>query len=381
MPCREVALIATLETKAEEAAYLRAPLERQGLRVTPIDISLRAGGASFDGKQKLTAMRQIADETSAKLAHVADGAIILGLGGGTGGDIILRVFKTLPVSLPKVLVTTLPFDPRAAVAESSITIIPTIVDMEGLNETLRRILDQTAAMVSGLARIAPDNRSAHPSVGLTTLGVTKAAGDSIARHLREAGHEVTAFHANGFGGAGFIRFACEGLLKGVIDLTTGEAVRMHLVGAHVPMPQRFLAAAGLPRIVLPGALNLLDSGAYDRLTLDWRARPHYRHSEHFTHVKLNGEEIRDVVRHLAADLNRSRAHCEVLLPMGGFSHEDRPGGAIEDPTLREVAAEVFEAEARAYRVTRLAHHIHAPEVARQAVDRLLSHLNNRIEYP
>jgi uncharacterized protein (UPF0261 family) len=87
----------------------------------------------------------------------------------------------------------------------------------------------------------------------------------------------------------------------------------------------------------------------------------------------------DQAEALANRLNQGTKPSEVLIPMGGFSHEDRPGGAIEDPQLREIAADILERDARAYRVRRLDHHINAPEVAREAVAALQAIMSKRTE--
>lgn len=368
-----VALLGTCETKAEEMSALSEALARQGLAILPFDLSLASGGAVLPGEEKLRRMATKVGDVSAAITRAVPAAV-LAIGGGTGSEMALRVLKSLPPGLPKFLITTLPFDPRAALADTDVTLIPTLCDIQGMNAPLRRIFSRSAAMVAGAVRATPEPGGQKTSVAVSLLGVTQQAGAGILRRLREAGLETAAFHANGFGGAALVRYAAEGAFSGVIDMTVNEIVRMHVAGAHVPMPDRFTCAADLPRVILPGTLNFLDGGILEQMPAEWRARPHYRQSGYFTHVKLTEAEITRATRALAADLNRSTAPCELLLPMGGFSSEDRPGGAIEDAGLRACAAEIFEAEARAYSVTRLPHHLNDPETAAEAVSRLLPHL-------
>ncbi len=146
-----------------------------------------------------------------------------------------------------------------------------------------------------------------------------------------------------------------------------ELGRIHLAGAHVDMPTRFSAAADLPRVALPGALNFIGWGAVDTLTADYLSRPHYQNTNQFTHVKLTAEDMSGQATRWTAALNQSTAPCHVILPMGGFSHEDREGGAIEDPELRAITADILERAAQAYTVERLPLHINSPDVARAAV--------------
>jgi uncharacterized protein (UPF0261 family) len=169
-------------------------------------------------------------------------------------------------------------------------------------------------------------------------------------------------------------FVRDGRAAGVIDLNVHELGRMRLAGACVPMPDRFTVAGALQRVVLPGALNFLGLGAIDTLSSEHRARPHYRHTGHFTHVKLTEAEMAAQAAALAAALNAATGPTHVLIPMGGFSHEDRPGGAIEDYRLRDIAADTLETAARAFDVTRLPYHINAPETAKAAVAVLLQRM-------
>ncbi|MYA90026.1 MAG: hypothetical protein F4X97_16505, partial [Boseongicola sp. SB0662_bin_57] len=134
-----VLLLATLDTKAEEAEYLSRQLSGHDVASRTVDLSLGANGAILDGSEKLKAMEAAAARALEAVTSALDGGaqVVLGLGGGTGGEVALRVMRALPVTFPKVLVTTLPFDPRVAVADSSVILVPTLVDICGLNATLR----------------------------------------------------------------------------------------------------------------------------------------------------------------------------------------------------------------------------------------------------
>lgn len=368
---RRVLLIGTLETKADALEYLSRALASHGLEVEMVDVSLGAAGQPLGGPEKLARMEARAKQAAHHAAaNHADCLAAIGLGGGTGGEVVLGAFRGLPARYPKFLVTTLAFDPRGAVADTAITLIPTLCDIEGMNAQLAQVFENAAAMVAGIgaARCAiPEKRR---SVAVTTLGATGAAGAHVSQLLRDAGHEATVFHANGYGGAAFARFVTEGRADAVLDLNVHELGRMRLAGAHVAMPDRFTAAGHLPRVVLPGALNFIGLGTVDTISPEHLSRPHYRHSGHFTHVKLTADEMASQARALAEALNSATAPAQVLIPMGGFSHEDRPGGAIEDPTLREIAVDVLESEATTFGVTRLPWHINTVETARAAVDAL-----------
>lgn len=371
-----VLLIGTFETKGQQLSYLAAALRTHGLEVEMMDVSLGSNGEVWSGAEKLQRMADRAESAAKDIAnHCATCSVAIGLGGGTGGEIVLAAIKGLPQAFPKILITTLAFDPRPALADTAITIIPTLCDIEGLNVHLRQVFENAAAGIAGLTRATTVPGSQKPTVAITTLGATGPAGMHLARLLADQAYEATVFHANGYGGAAFSRFVSEGRADGVIDLNVHELGRLRLAGAHVEMPERFSCANAVPRVVMPGGLNFIGLGAIETILPGYLERPHYRHTMQFTHIKLTETEMADQAHALATELNRATAPCRVLLPMGGFSHEDRPGGAIEDTRLREIAAEVLESSAKAYSTTRLPHHINTPDTAEAAVEALTNALD------
>lgn len=341
----KVIVLATLATKAEETTYLITRLSEIGVAARAIDISLHSGGRILDGDAKVAAMKEAAARATidAVEAVAGDAELVVGIGGGTGGEIALRVLRALPITYPKMLVTTLPFDPRATLADSSIFLIPTLADIAGLNAILRRVLDNAALMAAGLCRndLSGGDDNAVPSVGITALGATDGAVAPLVSALARRGQESSVFHSNGYGGAAFARFAKENAFDAIIDLTPHELTRIHVDGAHVDMPDRFSAGGDRPRIVLPGALNFIGLGEKSLLAKHYLERPHYAHSSFFTHVKMSDTEMAHVATKLAESLNTLKGPCAVIIPMGGFSHHDRPGGAIEDPALRAVCRDTL----------------------------------------
>jgi uncharacterized protein (UPF0261 family) len=377
-----VLLLATVETKREEIAFFNDALAERDVTARIIDISLSSHGEVWDAARKLAAMDEAATSAIAAIHDLLEtGEIraLVGLGGGTGGEIILRVLRKMPFAFPKMLITTLPFDPRFALADNSIVLVPTLADICGLNASLRQVLNNASAMVAGLCQ-APVNVghvSDNPSIGITALGATSAAAGHLVQRVREQGHEATVFHANGFGGAAFARFVSHGALKAVIDMTCHELTRLLFTGAHMAMPSRFTAAssAGLPQVVLPGGLNFLGLGELALVPRRFLERPHYQHSGYFTHVKLTQEEMEGAARVLINYLNAAEKPVDLIIPMGGFSHQDAPGGEIEDVSLRELFAQIArEHAADTVQITELPFHINDPQTATVAAEALASAL-------
>ncbi|MEM9063280.1 MAG: Tm-1-like ATP-binding domain-containing protein [Pseudomonadota bacterium] len=362
-------ILSTLETKAEEIAFLTECLSDHGVTSEVRDLSLDTQGSVLDGQRKLDEMARVIDAASEDLAERVAGRarVVVGLGGGTGGELVLGVMQRLPITFPKVLITTLPFDPRRNIADNSIILVPTLVDICGLNATLRQVIENAAAMIAGLCTSRRSDGACveAPSVAVTALGATEAAVVPLLAAIRGMGQEATVFHSNGFGGAALTRFIDRGAFNAVVDLTPHELTRTLIAGAHVPMQRRFRAAAEarLPGIVLPGALNFIGLGEIELVPPAFLERPHYSHSGLFTHVQVTADEMVRVAAALADSLNAAETPAHLVVPMGGFSHQDGPGGAIEDPGLRGVFLDTVRARLRPeVPVTVLDAHISAPEV-------------------
>ena len=145
-------------------------------------------------------------------------------------------------------------------------------------------------------------------------------------------------------------------------------------GRHVDMPNRFTAGGDVPRVVLPGALNFIGLGEKSLVQQRYLERPHYEHSGLFTHVKLTADEMVQVSTILAERLNALSGPCAVIVPMGGFSHQDCPGGPIEDADLREVCRETLMTHLNPdIPITTLEAHISAPDVTRTILKTLADH--------
>ncbi|MEO0678243.1 MAG: Tm-1-like ATP-binding domain-containing protein, partial [Pseudomonadota bacterium] len=154
-----------------------------------------------------------------------------------------------------------------------------------------------------------------------------------------------------------------GAFHTIIDLTPHEMTRIKVNGAHVDMPTRFSAGADVPRVTLPGALNFVGLGEKRLVPPRYLERPHYEHSGLFTHAQLTHGEMYEVATALVKSLNALTAPQTLIVPMGGFSHHDRPGGAIEEPELRETFLSAVKAKLAPHVTLKvMREHLFAPEV-------------------
>lgn len=88
---------------------------------------------------------------------------IIGVGGGGGTSIVTRGMRSLPIGLPKLMVSTLASgDVGAFVDVSDITMTPSITDLAGLNSVSRIVLRNPAFAIAGMAAAAPGATKARP---------------------------------------------------------------------------------------------------------------------------------------------------------------------------------------------------------------------------
>lgn len=343
------ALFATLSTKGGEARFLSEQLEGRGARCRIFDASIPDDGSLLTGEEKVAAMEAAANRAALDFLAAAKEqpfAVAIGIGGGTGTQICASALDALPSGLPKLLVTTMAQDPRMFAAESGIVLFPTVVDLSGLNQFVRRALSRAASVAAAMAEPlraeAPSERA--QAIGITGLGVTAEGVGHLNRRLQRRGHETVAFHANGYGGNAFAAMAASGTLRAAADFTTHELAALALGKESVARRDRIASYSGIPSVILPGGLNFL---TVERVPGAQPAsdRPSYAHSPAFLHQGLAADEMAEIGRFLGAELAGFSAPCAVVVPMGGFSSEDRPGGELEFPEGRAAFRESLSASA------------------------------------
>lgn len=351
-----VVIIGTLDTKGPEVSFLRDQLQELGCKTRVMDVGLVSSPschADIDREQVTSRanadIESLLKEEEGKLKAMdamALGAIslleegiaseevagVMALGGGVGTQIGMKVMRALPFGLPKIMISTLPYDPRSHMGGKDIVVFPSVADILGLNPMLRRILRSAAGAMAGMAGLSEMSGSSKKVIGITALGVTNPLIMACRKILEDKGFEVAAFHANGVGGRAFEEWAGSGMFTGILDLTTHELTSLLFGGVATPSQNRLETAAlkGVPQVVAPGGLDFISKGPIDTLSEEDRKKIHYRHSPMFTHVRVNSSEMEEVARVVAKKLNRGQGPAAVAIPLGGFSDQGRAGGHIAD---------------------------------------------------
>ena len=99
-----------------------------------------------------------------------------------------------------------------------------------------------------------------PLVAATMFGVTTPCVERARETLERAGYEVLVFHATGNGGRAMESLIDEGLIAGVLDITTTELADELVGGFLTAGPERLTAAgrAGIPQVVSTGAIDMVN---------------------------------------------------------------------------------------------------------------------------
>jgi uncharacterized protein (UPF0261 family) len=357
----KVVIVATLDTKGPEVAYLRDRLNLLGIQTLVIDSGIIGEPvgivpdithdelASLNGgslaELRALGSRGQAVSTVRKWACAvvrdlyASGTLIGGISvGGVASVIGAAAIQELPVGVPKIVVA-----PTASghhefapyVGTKDVMVVHSIVDVLGLNPILTTVLDNVAAAMSGMLthghRLAPPAGD-RPYVAITMLGNTTAAVGACKDRLAESGVESVVFHSNGVGGPAMEDLAAEGQFIGVIDYTTNEINDPLVGGIHAAGPDRLrrIGLLGLPEVVVPACIDF-SVWAAGSVPEHMRARPSYDHNPEYTLVLATHEEKAIMGRIYAQRLNEATGPVHVVMPMLGLSIPAVPGGPFWDP--------------------------------------------------
>ncbi|HEV2351587.1 MAG TPA: Tm-1-like ATP-binding domain-containing protein [Terriglobia bacterium] len=399
MTRKTVAILGTLDTKGEEFAYLRKQIESAGLRTLVIDAGIlgqptfapdimrdevaRAGGQELNGL--LTA-----NDRGKAVAAMADGATVIirglfdetridgliSLGGSAGTTIGTAAMRALPVGFPKVMVSTLASgDTRPYVGTKDITMVHPVVDIAGLNVLSRRILGNAAAAIAGMVKREEATAAASkPLLAATMFGVTTPCVAAARRMLEEQGFEVLVFHATGSGGLAMESLITDGLIDGVLDITTTELADELAGGVMSAGPHRLEAAGrkGIPQVVCPGAIDMVNFGPIDSVPARYQGRLLYRHNPTVTLMRTTAEECAQLGRMTAEKLNRAQGPATFLMPLRGVSALDVPGAAFHSPEADRAYLEALKAHLNPrIRVLEVDANINDDAFAQQAASSLL----------
>lgn len=350
-----VGIIGTLDTKGREFQFVKELFEARGIHTLLIhagtfeptidpDISAHdvatAGGAHLhdlvakkDRGEAVAALTRGIEKLIPQL--YAEGKIhgVFSLGGSGGTALATAGMRALPIGVPKVMVSTMASAGAEYVGTSDIVMVPSIVDVQGLNEISIKIFENAVGATVGMMTTEHRDVEHKPLIAASMFGVTTPCITKAQEYLEERGYEVVVFHATGAGGKTMERLISEGFFAGVLDLTTTEWCDEIAGGILAAGPHRNEAAAlgGVPQVVSVGAMDMVNFGAPDSVPDKYRDRTFYPHNPQVTLMRTTPEESRKLGEILAEKLNRATGPTALVLPRGGVSMIATQGQPFYDP--------------------------------------------------
>ncbi len=387
---KTIVLLGTLDTKGAEYAYVRDRIVEQGCRVIVVDAGI-LGQPRF---QADITRQQVAQASGSTLEQIASsskapgeamevmikGAVqivhdlrqsgqldgILALGGSVGTMLGTAAMRSLPLGIPKVMVTTQASgDVRAYVGTKDVVMFPSLADIVGLNRITESVLTSAAGAIVGMARTAPGLVSSdRPLIGLTLHGDLMSCVNVVMELLEERGYELVVLHAIGSGGMMLEEWAEQGLLDGVFDLVTTEVLQHMVRGLYDAGPTRMEAAGkrGMPQLVAPGKADIITFDGTKGTPEHLKGRMTAMHTPVRCVARTTKEERALLGKTIAEKLNKALGPAAVIIPKRGVSPADSEGNEWYDPEANLAFSEAVKKAVK-------------PEVRVLEVD---AHINDRI---
>ena len=332
-------LLVTLDTKGPEAAFVRDRLTELGLDVTVVDTGCM--GTNDRGAAVTTAAIGAAKVVRDAFA-AGNVSGVLALGGSAGTAIGAAAMRELPIGVPKLMVSTLASGQvRQYVGDKDILMLNSVVDIAGINRISRKILGEAAAAMAGMVKFrgsetpsgAADDK---PLIAATMFGVTTPCVQRARQVLEEAGYEVLVFHATGNGGQAMESLIRDGLIAGVLDITTTELADELVGGVLSAGPDRLTAAGkrGVPQVVSVGALDMVNFGPVPTVPEKFKERKFHVHNPSVTLMRTTPEENARLGEEVGRKVAAAKGPACILLPLQGVSAIDRTGQSFDDPVAR-----------------------------------------------
>jgi uncharacterized protein (UPF0261 family) len=350
-----IVLLGALDSKGSEYRFLRDAIVRQGVDTLTVDFGIfastddlpvdidaeevaRAGGGDLNQLRSQgdrgAAMKTMAAGVvviARQLYEQGKLAGIIGMGGSGGTSVITSAMRVLPTGVPKVCVSTVAGgDVHAYVGVKDITLIPSVVDVAGLNRISRTIYSQAAGAIVGMVRAdtrkTADDRSV---IAASMFGNTTQCVNACRELLEASGYEVLTFHATGVGGRTMESLIDEGLIDACLDITTTEWADELCGGVFSAGPDRLSAPGrrGIPHLIVPGCIDMVNFGPPDTVPQRYRdaGRKFYEWNPTVTLMRTNVEENHRLGEIFAEKANVATGPTAFLIPQRGVSILDGDG--------------------------------------------------------
>jgi len=352
---KTVCILGAFDTKDVDHAFLREAILKLGHQVITVNIGvlgtttlfpvdfetrdvLNAAGLDLEQirtrKDKAEAMKALdlgAPILIQELYEQGKFDGVIGMGGSGGSSIIASAMRALPIGVPKVLVSTVASgDVSFYVRGKDITMIPSIVDVAGINRVSRLIYNRAAGAICGMVENEPCRASEdRPIITASMFGNTTDCVNACVKSLSDKGFEVLVFHATGAGGHAMETLVADGLVEAVLDITTTEWADELCHGVFSAGPERLDAPGqrGIPHLIVPGCVDMANFGALSTVPEKFRQanRHFYEWNPSVTLMRTNAEENKQMGEIFARKANAATGPVAFLIPKRGVSMLDGDG--------------------------------------------------------
>ncbi len=366
---RAAYIAGTFDTKGRELSYLRSCLDKLGLRTVTVDLATsgkpsaamvhsrevarhhpQGERAVFTGERG-SAVTEMALAFEHFIVQRRDVGGLISAGGSGGTALATQAMRRLPIGVPKVMVSTVASgDVKPYVGPSDICMMYSVTDISGINRISEKVLANAAHALAGMIGYAKQEKGtseAKPALGLTMFGLTTACVQAVCRQLEES-YDCLVFHATGTGGQAMEKIADSGLLAGVLDITTTEIADEIVGGVLTAGPERMDAVirSRVPYIGSCGALDMVNFWAMETVPVKFKERRFHKHNPNVTLMRTTPEEASLIGRFIVDKMNRMEGPVRFLIPEGGTSGLDKPGGSFWDPPANKALFDTIAANFR-----------------------------------
>ncbi len=379
-----VLVVGTGDTKSEELSYIKQVIENSGVSAKFVDVGTTGHESTADVKPEEVAAyhpdgadavrsddrgEAVAAMATALEAYVvanADGiAGIIGAGGSGGTALVTQAMRSLPVGVPKLMVSTVASANVAPyVGPSDIAMMYSVTDVAGINRISRQVLGNAANAMAGMVgNSIPPSSGDLPPIALTMFGVTTTLVTRLAEELADR-FEPLVFHATGTGGQSMEKLVDSGMVVAVLDMTTTEIADLVVGGVFSAGSDRIgaIARTGVPYVGSVGALDMVNFGALETVPAKFADRNLHVHNSEVTLMRTSPAESTAIGEFIADKLNACDGPVRFLLPEGGVSMIDAPGQPFYDPEANDALFAAIESN--------------VVETPRRTVRRVLANIND-----
>jgi len=351
---RAAYIAGTFDTKGRELSYLRSCIEKLGLRTVTVDLATsgkpspamvhprevarhhpKGERAVFTGDRG-SAVTEMALAFENFVAQRRDLGGLISAGGSGGTALATQAMRRLPIGVPKVMVSTVASgDVKPYVGPSDICMMYSVTDIAGINRISEKVLANAAHALAGMIAYSKQEKGrseSKPALGLTMFGLTTACVQAVCKQLEQS-YDCLVFHATGTGGQAMEKLADSGLLAGALDITTTEITDEIVGGVLTAGPSRMdvFIRNKIPYVGSCGALDMVNFWAMDTVPARFQDRNLYKHNPNVTLMRTTPDEAAKIGRFIVEKLNRMEGPVRFLIPEGGTSGLDKPGGQFWDP--------------------------------------------------